>query len=211
MEQSQICPAREQSWLARLTQACKLALMQKQYIYAAGIIGGLAAIFIVGWVFLKQDDAPQASGPDQNATAPTATDSTQDDLFPDFSLASLNGNTVTRDDLKGQVTLVRFMATTCSICAIENPTLNKLNADDSLDVRFVDINIAEPRDLVQDYVNEVGIKHDVLLDTDGAVTIQNGVLGTPTSYVLRADASVCRRHSGLYREADLLAEFESCG
>jgi peroxiredoxin len=45
--------------------------------------------------------------------------------MPEFTLTSIDGKTITSDDLYGKVVLINFFATWCGPCMLEMPELNK--------------------------------------------------------------------------------------
>ena len=49
--------------------------------------------------------------------------------LPDITLNTIDGRTITSNDLKGKVVMINFWATTCGPCIIEIPELNRLQED----------------------------------------------------------------------------------
>lgn len=46
--------------------------------------------------------------------------------FPDFELTDIDGNTFTKDQLKGKIFLVNFWFTRCKPCIMEMPEMNEM-------------------------------------------------------------------------------------
>ncbi len=164
-------------------------------IYISAIALGLIGLFLGGWIFIHRDSTQLQEGSRQ--------------YFPDFTLLSLQGEQFTPTNFRGEVTLVRFMSTTCPYCEAEAPTLSKLSQDENFAAQFVDIDIAESAEVVRAYVEKHGITYPVLLD-DGAVSVINRVTGTPTHITLRKDGSICDRHSGEMSEGDFREVVARC-
>lgn len=59
--------------------------------------------------------------------------------FPEFDLLDLNGNRLTRTELKGKVLVLNFWFIGCSPCEMERPSLNDLTKvyADNKDVVFI--------------------------------------------------------------------------
>ncbi len=183
---------------------------------------GLAVIFIALIIFYFS-----ASGPDEtdslettNNTTSTQTaesskesgETTQSDLdfMEDFNLTNLAGEKVAYADLEGTTTFIRFSSTTCTICKSENHDLAAVLADPPENTRFVEINIAESEDTVRQYLADQGLEIEALLDSNGAATINNRVLGTPTHFVLRPDTSICDRNSTRLSEDAIRSQLAAC-
>ncbi|WP_420318667.1 TlpA family protein disulfide reductase [Ekhidna sp.] len=48
------------------------------------------------------------------------------EAFPDFELTDINGDTYTKDQLKGEIFLVNFWFTRCRPCIMEMPEMNEM-------------------------------------------------------------------------------------
>ncbi|MBI1926247.1 TlpA family protein disulfide reductase [Candidatus Poribacteria bacterium] len=115
------------------------------------------------------------------------------DRAPNFSLKSLTGERVTLKDLtrKGTV-LVNFWATWCAPCKAEVPLLNQIR-DDGLTV--VGISVEERKDMVASFCKRNSVKYSVLLDPDGKVAKQYGLISVPTTFLVNQGGVVLFQHS----------------
>lgn len=165
-----------------------------------------------------ESQAP-GSAASSNGTSESEPDTTSENAqteprgesFSAFSLASVTGGTVTNDDLKGQVTHLRFSTSTCHICAQENADYWGSAANDpTLGGQIIDINIAEPLSIVQSYISQYGFTHDFLLDEDGAISVAESVFSTPKHVTLYEDGSVCQESTGYLPEAELRSIIQQC-
>ena len=101
------------------------------------------------------------------------------DAAPDFELTALTGETVRLSQFKGQPILLSIGATWCPDCRKEAPLLEELHkAHPELVVLLVDSR--ESPDTVQDFADEFGITHSILLDQDGSVSKLYQVYAIPT-------------------------------
>jgi thiol-disulfide isomerase/thioredoxin len=81
---------------------------------------------------------------------------------PDFELISLDGETVRLSQFKGQSVLISIGATWCPDCRKETPLLEEAyKKHPELVVLLIDSQ--EGADVVQNFANEFGITHPVLL------------------------------------------------
>lgn len=128
---------------------------------------------------------------------------------PDFTLMSLDGQSLRPADLRGKVVLINFWASWCAPCRKEMPLL--VQAAEQFRERgfeMVAINIQEDRSRVVRFADEFGMRFPVLLDVAGDVTQQYRVQGLPTSYLIDREGIVRERKIGEYREADLTTAIE---
>lgn len=136
----------------------------------------------------------EKAGPELSAT-PSVTDTSTAAVTPevtpradakDFSLKDLKGNTVTFAELKGKkVVLLVFWATWCSYCKEEVPSLISLS--DTLkdrDFQILAVSVNEKEKTVAAFVEKNKIPYTVLLDPDGRMAKEYGVIGFPTNIII---------------------------
>jgi peroxiredoxin len=98
---------------------------------------------------------------------------------PDFKLQALDGTTAQLSDFKGKPVVLTFGATWCPDCRAETPLLVELHQDHP-ELVLLSVDSKEASDVVQGYVDEVGITYPVLLDKDGSVGQLYQVFAIPT-------------------------------
>jgi peroxiredoxin len=104
---------------------------------------------------------------------------------PEFSLQSLNGQTVSLSSLKGKVVLIDFWAQWCEPCKKELPQLDKLAKEYAgKGVQIVAVNIDKQRGNAERMVKQLGLSLDVLLDPAGSVAGSYDLPKMPTSFVV---------------------------
>jgi thiol-disulfide isomerase/thioredoxin len=117
---------------------------------------------------------------------------------PAFTLHTLDGKTISRDSLKGKVTLLDFWATWCVPCRQALPELKELrqkNASQPLVV--VSISADESRKAVEDFVRQNGM--DWPQAWDGKGTVIGGIFGInnlPTYVLIDAEGRVAYGQRG---------------
>ncbi len=121
-----------------------------------------------------------------------------------------SGESLSSDDLVGQVVVVNFWYASCPPCRLEAPDLEALSqqfADDP--VSFVGVNIYDQAPTALAFAEEFGVTYPSLIDAnDGAVRLafagQVAPNAVPTTLVLDAEGRVAGRVSGLLTEPSVL-------
>ena len=110
---------------------------------------------------------------------------------PDFTLKSLEGDTVSLSDYRGQPILVNFWATWCGPCVIELPEMQE-TYETYRERGFVilAVDVQEGASRVQSFVDARGLTFPVLLDAEGQVAHSYRIRGLPTSYFVHSDGTI---------------------
>lgn len=104
---------------------------------------------------------------------------------PEFSLKDMQGNTRSLSDYQGNIVLLQFWATYCTPCRKEMPTMNNLiKKMQGQPFKILTVNMAEPKQAVEKFLNEVPVDFPVLLDSDGAILSQWKVFAAPANFIL---------------------------
>jgi len=147
-----------------------------------------AVILVVAlaWLFISADPAG-------NTTAGKIPAPQTGFLAPDFTLDTLEGDTVTLSDLRGQAVLVNLWATWCPPCRSEMPAIQKLY-DEYKDQGFVVLAVnATNQDQVSNipaFTREYGLTFPILLDTAGEVSRQYQLRSLPSSFFIGRDGVI---------------------
>ena len=106
-------------------------------------------------------------------------------MAPSFALKDLNGSEVRLDDLRGKIVFLNFWATWCPPCREEMPSMEKLYGEfKNRDFTMLAIDLREDVLKVKTYKEESGLTFPILLDSDGSVGLEYGVISIPTTYVV---------------------------
>lgn len=120
-----------------------------------------------------------------------------DKPFPVFSLPTLEDTrqTLTQNDLKGEVSLVNVWATWCIACRVEHPYLVELA---SQGVRVIGVNYKDDVVEAQKWLKNLHNPYVYsIIDADGRLGIDLGVFGAPETYVVDGNGVIRHKHVGV--------------
>ena len=108
-----------------------------------------------------------------------------------LALPDINGNTLTRSDFAGKVTVVNFWATWCPPCIEEIPSLNRLQRKMAgQPFELISINYAEDRETVIRFLKRVKVDFPVLLDRNGDYAKRWNVISYPSTFVIDSSGKI---------------------
>ena len=106
------------------------------------------------------------------------------ELAPSFELKTLEGDTVTLEDYKGQYVFINFWATWCQYCDEEMPDLMAFQKAHKEEMTVLAINVKEKNDVVKKYMEENKLELKVLMDEDGTLSKLYQVTAFPTTFLI---------------------------
>lgn len=114
------------------------------------------------------------------------------DMAPlEIKLKTASGESFTREDFTGKVTLVNFWASWCGPCVEEIPALNRLREHmKDRPFELISINYAEKPQQIREFLNMVKVDFPVLLDEDGSYSAKWNVLVYPATFVIATDGNI---------------------
>jgi cytochrome c biogenesis protein CcmG/thiol:disulfide interchange protein DsbE len=125
----------------------------------------------------------------------------------DFSLPLIGGGDLVLEEQIGRPLVINFWASWCPPCVQEAPALESAwRTYRSEEVLFVGVDIQDAEEDAAEYVRDLGITYPNVLDRDGRVTIDYGVIGLPVTFFVNRDGIIQRRWVGAIDERRL-AEF----
>ncbi|MBT3313613.1 MAG: TlpA family protein disulfide reductase [Anaerolineae bacterium] len=108
-------------------------------------------------------------------------------LAPDFTLETLEGESITLSDLRGKAVLLNFWATWCPPCRAEMPAFQQAYADYAdQDFVIVAVNAIQQDNLaaINEFQAEFGLSFPIVLDNDANVSRAYQVRSLPTSFFI---------------------------
>jgi peroxiredoxin len=109
---------------------------------------------------------------------------------PDFTLTTLDGQEFTLSELHGTPIVLNFWATWCGPCQREMPALQTASQRYDGEVIIVGVDQGEQAQVVEQYVDQLGVTFPVPLDEDATVTGRYNVRGMPTTFFVDADGII---------------------
>lgn len=112
---------------------------------------------------------------------------------PQFTLTTLEGDTLDLSQTQAQVIVLNFWATWCPPCRAEMPTFERLSREFGPDqVLFIGVNATFQDNLtnIHQFVKENDITFPILLDLDGKVSRVYQIQAFPTTFLLERDKTI---------------------
>jgi len=121
---------------------------------------------------------------------------------PQFTLQDLDGREVSLNQYKDKIVILDFWATWCAPCRMTMPMLDRLQEQYSGKLVLLAVNLNEPKNMVREYVLRESLSSRVLLNEDGSVGSQYGVIGIPMQVLIDQDGTVQYLMTGIVRSDD---------
>src|SRR5271155_3650722 len=142
---------------------------RNKLIYAAaGFIAALGIVMLIVGQMREAAHTGAQNTHEQQEEAPVAAGN----KAANFKLESLDGTTVSLDQLRGKVVFLNVWATWCGPCREEMPSMETLYDEFSHDPNFVVLAVSEDsegRNAVDSYVQGNALRFNVLLDPQSLV------------------------------------------
>jgi peroxiredoxin len=158
-----------------------------------------AVLLVVVLALLYQRALPQASA--------ALGFGASDEPAPPFTLATLDGDTISLRDLRGQVVLVNFWASWCGPCRVEMPGFERIYRDRAQD-GFTIVGIVtdgHARERVRAFLTQHDITYPTLLASPAVIRDYGGINALPESFLLDRDGRIRHRVIGFFAEPALRA------
>lgn len=160
------------------------------------------------------DTGADASHPPSTYTREEALGYLEELDAPDFTLETLEGDTVSLSDYRGKIVFLSFWQTWCPPCVQEMPHFDAMMKE-SDDVVVLAVNalpgeggsLATAERAVRDFIDENGFSFPVLLDRDGAVFGMSAYASQyiPANYVIDREGVLRVRMQGAFTEEAMAA------
>ena len=118
---------------------------------------------------------------------------------PDFTLDSLDGQSMRLSDLRGKAVLLNFWATWCGPCKIEMPwfiELQRQYGPQGLQIVGVAMDDSSKEDIAK-FAKEMGVNYPVLLGKEAVGDAYGGVPALPESFFIGRDGKIVDKIIGL--------------
>src|SRR5690606_35100744 len=118
---------------------------------------------------------------------------------PDYAAPTLDGDTISLAELRGNAVLLNVWATWCPPCRKEMPDLQKLHEEfDHAGLRVVGVSIdaAGADEMVREFLEDYGITYTILRDPADRITSLFPAPGVPNTILIDAEGKVAWRRLG---------------
>ncbi len=123
---------------------------------------------------------------------------------PELTLNTLDGEPVSLTDYQGSVILVNNWATWCPPCRLEMPHFNNyFQKHKERGFQVVAVEAGQPESEVREFVEELGLDFQVLLDPEGKALEMFQNTSLPSSYVIDRKGNLRLVWLGAINEASL--------
>lgn len=189
------------------------------------LVASLATAVVVsvvgGWALSRSGDdtssADTSTGDDEVAVLDTpgtaqipgieTNDQVDGDPLPSIELFTNDGEAIDTDDLRGRPLVINLWYSTCEPCKRELPAFAEVHAEFGDRVRFIGVNPQDVPETNESFARERGVQYELLLDRDGAFTVELGVARFPSTFFVSADGTIVRQ-SGVLEADDLRSYVE---
>lgn len=131
-------------------------------------------------------------------------------LAPNFVLDSISGEEMSLADLKGQRVILNFWATWCPPCKAEMPHMQNYfeeHAEEQI-ATILAVNLTDQDNglqKIQQFISDYELTFPVVLDVDGKIANQYGIITIPTTFILDEEGNIERKISGPVSEEMLIS------
>ncbi len=110
-------------------------------------------------------------------------------VAPNFKLTTLDGKTITSDQLRGKTYVVNFFNSWCIPCQQEAPALRTFYDEHKNEADFAMIGVVrdDEEQAVRSFVHDGGVAYPVALTGASQTALDFGTTGQPETYVIAPD------------------------
>ena len=114
--------------------------------------------------------------------------SEQASYAPDFTLPTIDGESVTLSDSRGKPVMLTFWAIQCPACGLQAPYIQAFYDEWSSEkIAVLTIDVGDSVAVAQDFVSSQGFTYPVLLDPQSRVAQAYGIPGVPVTFFITTE------------------------
>lgn len=135
-------------------------------------------------------------------------------LAPEYSSATIAGDSVSLSEHQGEVVVLNVWATWCFPCREEIPALQRLHdqySEDGLRIVGVSVDARGEEVAIRNFIDEFDVTFDIWYDPAQRVISTFQVVGVPNTYLIDREGIIRWKHIGPVSDDDpqLLSALES--
>lgn len=145
-------------------------------------------ILIAGAIWIQVSAAPPGTTTAGEIPAPK-----EGFLAPEFTLGTLDGQTITLNELRGRPILINLWASWCAPCRAEMPAMQRVHEayqEQGLIILAVNATNQDSLTNAASFASEHGLTFPILMDTTGEVSQIYQVRSLPTSFFVDPDGII---------------------
>ena len=122
---------------------------------------------------------------------------------PDFTLQTVDGQTVTLSELQGEPVMLTFWSTSCPACKLQEPFIQEFYerwSDKAL--KLLTVNTGDHPLAVQQYLASNNVNFPVLMDANREVARSYGLPGVPVTIFIDARGYITAYKIGPFQSSD---------
>jgi peroxiredoxin len=154
------------------------------------VVAMVVTVMLVFGVQMARRKSREAASPGPNLQGKAA---------PDFTLHSLEGQTVHLSDFRGKGVVLNFWATWCQPCKIEMPwfaELQKQYGPQGLQIVGVAMDDAGPKEISK-FAHDLGVNYPILVGEESVGDAYGGLPFLPATFYIGRDGKVLDKVYGL--------------
>jgi peroxiredoxin len=125
-------------------------------------------------------------------------------IAPPFERPLLGGDTITLLELRGNPVIINLWATWCGPCRLEMPVLQAIYDEyQTQGLHVLAVNLGEPEDVVRDWVEEMDLTFDIVLDAQREIETLYQLRGAPSTYIVAPSGVISQIFYGPTAESQL--------
>jgi|GEM_PF-1309109 len=169
------------------------------WILAFSVLCAVLVILFFYFISSKQSQQSEQVGEEKIPESKTS-------QLPSFTIKTIDGKTITKNDIYGKVVFLNFFATWCPPCKAETPGIvalyNKYSSR-GLIVLGISVDQENPTERVKDFVQAYRINYPVAIADREIVRLFGDIRSIPTSFLIDKNGRIRKRLVGYQDESTL--------
>ena len=123
-------------------------------------------------------------------------------LAPAFTASTIDGETITLDELRGQPVFLSFWAINCAACRLQTPYIQAAFEEKGHEIQFIAIDSVDSSGAVQQYTEYYGLGFTMALDSYGKAARAYNIRYSPTNLIIDEEGVIKHLKVGRFASTD---------